>query len=174
MIQKSYYVLAGNKDKAITTVNFYSTLEQAMIEQRKSLAAALPEQCYVQVGRRLKDFAVAYSRTSNNDWIALNEAVWPNETIAGYKTQQLNIRIPLGKQMALKTGWGWVNAVVELFQQQLGVEFLNMKPTWKDHVLRVGYNRKTKDFYQVSYTCKIPKESVDKIRRLYGCEVYDE
>jgi hypothetical protein len=171
MIQKSYYMLVGNKDKAITTVNFYSTLEQAMTEQRKALVDALPEQCYVQVGRRLKDFAAAYSRTSNNDWIALNEAVWSNETIAGYKTQRLNINIPRGKQMAFKTGWGWVNAVVELFQQQLGVEFLNMKPTWKDHVVLAASN---KDCYQVSYTCKIPKQSVDKIRRLYGCEVYDE
>ena len=168
MLNQSYYVIAGNKDKAITAVNFYATLEQAMTEQRKATANET-EQCYVQVGRRNKDFVAAYARNSSNDWVALNEAVWSSDIVAEYKTHQLNIRIPRNKEMSLKTGWGWVNAVVELFQHQLGVEFLNMKPKWQDHVDR---SRENKTTFTLRYTCKIPDASVDKLRRAYGVEIF--
>ena len=164
-----YYVSVGNKDKTITSTKFYSSLETALVVGKSMMAHCCePNDQYIQIGNRTKVFTSAYQRNAQNEWIALYNPVWSNEMLQKQKQRYLYIKVPRTKDMAFRTGWGWANAVVELFQTKLGIEFLDLKEKWQDHVER-STNHKT--YYRLKYSCIIPEQSLDSLRRAYGCEV---
>jgi hypothetical protein len=175
MTSKLYPVAFGNLIKGIErpvlkTVKYFDSYEAArkvVIDYRKKSEI---EYTAIQIGcDDISEMAVYFDHhwIVNNHWI-VGGGRWEKEEFDKNSPKLCTLSIPSAnnKEQNMRLQLGWADSVVELFKTKFGVEFLNQRPSWRDH-----YRDGTSKRGELSYTCMIPEGSIRALRESYKCVI---